>query len=150
MPRFMKNPFRTVIFQARHTDAVEAFGRVPLTRHKLHQCQEWPLRKVGQDWQKPLMHGWLPLTKLLDAKGLSGFGKCCQTGDKRAKGRRAQRRAAILPSPPQLALTIGSEEVLLALGWPRFALQRSGHDRFHQPTCLAEVLILPSLVFHQP
>lgn len=63
------------------------------------------------------------------------------TGDKRPKGRRAQSTAAILPSPPHLALTTDSEEVPLALGRPRFALQRSRYDSFHHSTCLAEVIL---------
>lgn len=71
-----ENPFRAVVFQASDTDAVRTFGRVPFTGHKLHQRQKWPLRKVGQARQKPPMHRWLPLTKLLVPKDLSGFGKC--------------------------------------------------------------------------
>lgn len=76
MPQFLKT-FRTVIFQASDTDAVQAaFRRGPVHKAKLHQRQDRPLRKVGQDRQGALMHGWLSLTKLLGAKGFSGFGKC--------------------------------------------------------------------------
>lgn len=73
----LANSFRTVIFQASDTDAgLAVFGGGPVHKAKLRQRQDRPLRKVGQDRQRALMHGWLSLTKLLGAKGLSGFGKC--------------------------------------------------------------------------